>query len=184
MGFLIRHYCGWSTVPPPEAGHTALCSHAVASSATLTPPPPCRPPRSNDEPTSKFKGEAGGARGVLERSRELSLVGCSWGASIPCPSLSYPSRSSFLSLCVEYSSRKTTPFSHSLLKLPPRRRMSVATGGTWLWYPFYHLCHSLGSQGFWLHCVSCHFDLPVLFFNRQPSALTSCQKPCTWKTVR
>lgn len=61
-------------------------------------------------------------------------------------------------------------------------------GGHWrdlALVPLLPSVHSLGSQGFWLRCVSpCHFDLPVLFFNRQPSGLTSCQKPCTWKTVR
>lgn len=145
MGFLIRHYCGWSTVPPPEAGHTALCSHAVASFATHPTPTLQTLPSAMMSPRLSSREKLGGgtgARGMLESSRELSLVDCSWGASIPCLGLSYPF------LCVEYSSLKTTRFSHRLLKLPPRGRVSVATGGTWLWYPSCRLWIPWGSRAF------------------------------------
>lgn len=128
--------------PHPRRG--TLLSVPMQWQVPLPPHPyPADPPKCNDEPTSKFKGEAGwGARGMLESSRELSLVDCSWGASIPCPGLSYPF------LCVEYSSLKTTRFSHHLLKLPPRGRVLVATGGTWLWYPSCRLCIPWGPRAF------------------------------------
>lgn len=160
LGFLIRH-CGWSTVPTQGRAHCSLFLRSAKSH-----PQPCLP-KNIAELKSKSKGVWGlrmlEAGGLLPVPHALSPFLRDF--SLPLHRTSFSENKNLISaiLC-------SSPF---------------LSGGTWLECPLGCLCHSLGSLTFWPLCVIpfC-VDLSVLFFNRQPSGLTSCQKPCTWKTVR
>lgn len=137
--------------------------------------------KNNGEP--KFKDEAVGDQETLGASTWQVVLGeplSPTSCSLTCSSCSI-----FLYRMFSENRDKPIVCSSSFLE----ECQQPAGGEAWFGCPLFCLCHrlaSLASLAFQLLYMSpFHFDLPLLaVFNRPPSGLTFCQKPCTWKTVR